>query len=130
MEKEIEEEIARLSSEMATALLEANKRIASLERELMEKPPSNHTGVEYERALELLQYLEKKGGKLPTSRAKRILGVEYNNMAVRAMKRVIELCPDDVKMIQNRSNEWMLVYERTPLQNRVNNVVHQFYLKH
>ena len=123
MDEETEQTLARMTAEHADALM----RITSLERELREKPPSNPTGVVNERALKLLQYLEKKGGKLPTSRAKRILGIDKNTMAVRAMERAVELSSGDVKMMKKRSNEWMLVYERTPLLNKVNNVVHQFY---
>ena len=69
MEKETEQEIERLSDELADAL----RRISSLERDLIEQPVLSPAGPPVEqRALKLLQYLEKHG-RLTSKQAKQLL---------------------------------------------------------
>ena len=86
MDEETEKEISRLSHEMASALLEANKRITSLERELREEPVLSPTGTKVESdALKLLQYLETNG-RLTSKQAKKILKPKNHEDISRAMK--------------------------------------------
>ena len=86
MEKETEEEIARLSDELGDAL----RRITSLERDVREQPVLPPAGTKEEkRALELLQYLEKYG-RLTSTQAKDILKCHHSG-AHRAMIKLEEM---------------------------------------
>lgn len=85
MEKETEEEIARLSDELGDAL----RRITSLELELREDPVLSPAGPPVEqRALELLQYIEKHG-RISSKQAKKLLRCHPSGVH-RAMKLVAE----------------------------------------
>lgn len=85
MEKEIEEEIARLSDELGGAL----RRITSLELERREEPLLSPAGPPVEqRALKLLQYIEKHG-RITSRQAKKILQCHPSGVH-RAMKLVAE----------------------------------------
>ena len=85
MDKETEEEVARLSDELAAAL----KRITSLELERKEEPVLSPTGPPVEqRALKLLQYIEKHG-RITSRQAKKLLQCHPSGVH-RAMKLVAE----------------------------------------
>lgn len=85
MEKETEEEIARLSDELGAAL----RRITSLELERREEPVLSPAGPPVEqRALKLLQYIEKHG-RVSSRQAKKILQCHPSGVH-RAMKLVSE----------------------------------------
>ena len=85
MEKETEEEIARLSDELGAAL----RRITSLELERREEPVLSPAGPPVEqRALKLLQYIEKHG-RISSRQAKKLLQCHPSGVH-RAMKLVAE----------------------------------------
>ena len=85
MEKETEEEIARLSDELGAAL----RRITSLELDRREEPVLSPAGPPVEqRALELLQYIEKHG-RISSRQAKKLLQCHPSGVH-RAMKLVAE----------------------------------------
>ena len=86
MDKEIKEEIERLCFELS----EANKRITTLEQELREQPVLSPSGPPVEqRALELLQYMEKHG-RITSKQAKKILKCHHSGV-LRAMHKLNEM---------------------------------------
>ena len=85
MDEKTEKEIARLSNELA----KSNKRIYQLEMELREEPVLSPAGPPVEqRALKLLQYIEKHG-RVSSRQAKKILQCHPSGVH-RAMKLVSE----------------------------------------
>ena len=102
MDEKTEKEIARLSDELA----QSNKRIYQLEMELREQPVLSPSGPPVEqRALKLLQYLEKHG-RLTSKQAKQLLQCHPSGV-----HRAMHLLSDRFDEVTIRIKSGMLVLE-------------------
>lgn len=105
MDDEIEQEIIRLSKELAMA----NERITELEQQINGTAPLSLNGPPVEqRAYLLFQYIEKND-RISSRQAKKLLNCSHHSGVHRAMELLVTRCEG---VILRKSNKGILYLEK------------------